>query len=132
MKETIENSQEGTDVFLISFLKTFAAVREVLKIDFEDEKQKMENVYNSLAQMLSAISGLFPSERRDFLDLVAGLVSDEFNEYQFVSPEQTLQIDPDIHDAHGVGSGTVKEGKTFAVIRKSTRKAVKYAEIKVN
>jgi hypothetical protein len=65
------------------------------------------------------------------LDLLAVACSAKFKLYKFISPEESLQVDPRIHSATALGGSTIKEGISFAVIKKDTMQTVKYAEIRV-
>jgi len=131
LKETLDNKDDSIPVFVIRFSKGWTMLKNSVEIMKGEEKDKMEMVHTSLTALLKSISGLFLPERRPLLDIVAKFVSSKFQEYDFISPEQTLQIDPQIHNAGGLGSALIKEGITFAVIRKTSRQSVKYADIRV-
>ena len=60
------------------------------------------------------------------------IYASKFEDYIFVSPEETLQLDPNIHNARGLGSTNIVEGASYAVIRRTSRQTVIYAEVKVN
>ena len=131
LNEAIEHPQKQTAEFVIKFGKGWAFVQNALKELTGDEKENMEKVHKATIDFLEALSEARTPERRALLDLVASVINENFKEYEFISPEQTLQIDPSIHNAQGKGSAPIKEGISFAVIRKGSRQAVKYAEIKV-
>ena len=130
-KDAIQNFDKNLSSFLIKFAKGWAAIQAATALFGKDEKENMEIAHKATIYLLKSISGTFVSERRPALDLVADFISELFTEYEFVSAEQTLQVDPDIHNAHGKGATHIKEGISFAVIRKESRKAVIYADIKV-
>ncbi len=131
LRESLENKDENLSVFVTRFSKGWFYVKATMDQLRGEEKEKMEQMHNALTFLLTSISGVYLPERRPLLDAVAKLVSSKFTEYDFVSPEQTLQIDPQIHNAGGLGNAMIKEGTTFAVVRRQTRQAVKYADIKV-
>lgn len=135
--QTINDALEHTNddnisTFVLRFAKGWLGLKSQIEIIKPDsEKENMESVYATLTKMLAYISGCYISERRTILDLVAKHVNEYFSDYDFVSPEQTLNVDPEIHNASGIGSASIKEGSSFAVVRRDTKKTVKYADIKV-
>lgn len=132
LHEAMEQKDDSVGRFILRFSKGWFVLKNTLKTLGNDEKENLDKVHDALTELLAFISNTYISERRPLLDIVAKMCSKEFTSYDFISPEQTLQPDPEIHDASGVGNSTIKEGVTFAVVRKESRKAVKYAEIKVN
>ncbi len=132
MHSALEQKDSNVSRFILRFSKGWFVVKSTMKNFGDNEKENLEKLHNALTQMLSYISNTFISERRPLLDIMAQMCSNQFSEYDFISPEQTLQPDPEIHDASGLGNSTIKEGITFAVVRKESGKAVKYAEIKMN
>ena len=136
INEAVEQSRdENMSAFVMKFAKGFSALNYVLKRITESadgtQKDKLEEVYPALTELLTCISGSYISERRTLLDLVAKHCNEFFTEYDFISPEQTLNVDPEIHNASGAGNGSIKEGSSFAVVRRDTKKTVKYADIKL-
>lgn len=135
VNETLEQSKdENVPVFVMKFAKGFSTLKFVLKSTENmegSEKEKLERVYPALTELLSCVSGCYISERRTLLDFVAKHCNGYFTEYDFISPEQTLNVDPEIHNASGAGNGSIKEGSSFAVVRRDTKKTVKYADIKL-
>ncbi len=131
-KESLSNLNENLSTFLIKFGKGWMFIQAAILQFNDDEKANMKQLHQALTHLMAFISQTHIPERRPALDLVASFVSSKFSEYEFISPEQTLQVDPAIHNAQGLGSNTVKEGVSFAVIRKESRQAVIYADIKVS
>ncbi len=129
LTEAVVNEGASGKKFTFSFLKGFAFVESAVLSLGGDEKENLDILYESGRKLLSAISDIFVAERRPLLDIIANLFNSYLSTYDFISPEQTLQIDPQIHNAMGLGGGSVKEGISFAVVRRETRKAVYYAEI---
>jgi hypothetical protein len=97
----------------------------------EDTEAGMELLHHSLTVLLGKINGCAITQRRPILEIIAGMCSAKFKLYKFISPEESLQVDPRIHSATDLGGSTIREGISFAVIRKDTMQTVKYAEIKV-
>ena len=93
------------------------------------EEELMVAVHDSLSFMLFLFSGADVPSRRSFLNEIADVVNDHFSNFRFISPEQTVLIDPRIHQAEGISSQEILEGKTYAVIHNETLKTIKYAEI---
>jgi len=132
LNDATENSSDETATFIAKLGKGWTVVKKALSaLEGHQEMFNMEAVYKSTIQLLEAISGSHIAERREALDIIAEIISENFSTYEFISPEQTLQLDPAIHNAHGLGTATIKEGVSFAVIRKESRQAVKYADVKV-
>ena len=135
INEAIEQSNdENVPIFVMKFAKGFSALNYILN-SLENtekaEKEKLEIVYRSLSELLACVSGCYIPERRTLLDIIAKHCNEFFTEYDFISPEQTLNVDPEIHNASGAGNGNIKEGSSFAVLRRDTKKTVKYADIKL-
>jgi len=130
--EALEDLTEELAMFLVKFTNGWNYVKSVIVKPMPDGVEFMEKVHEALSYLMGCISGVYIAQRRLLLDLVAKACSELFTDYEFISPEQSLQIDPSVHNAEGLGGGTVKEGVTFAVIRKESRKAVKYATVIVN
>ncbi len=127
----LEEKDSNISKFILRFSKGWFVVKTTISKLGDDEKENMEKLHDATTDLLAYISNTFISERRPLLDIIAKICSKELNSYDFISPEQTLQPDPEIHDAGGLGNSTIKEGITFAVVRRDSRKAVKYAEIKM-
>jgi chromosome segregation ATPase len=129
LNEALQNKDASVGKFIVRFSKGWAYLKSSF-IQFPvDEKDKLEKVHSTLTVFLTFISGTFIPERRPLLDIIAKICSQKFDGYDFISPEQTLNLDPEIHNISGTGGGMIKEGITFAVVRRESRKAVKYAEI---
>lgn len=128
-----QTNDEKLPTFIIRFSKGWMALQYVLQGigQYPDDKAKLEAVYPALSRMMTSISGCYVSDRRTVLDLVAKHCNEFFSDYDFISPEQTLNADPEIHNASGIGNASIKEGLSFAVVRRDTKKTVKYADIKV-
>jgi hypothetical protein len=128
--DAYKNGGKAGAKYVFGYLKGFVSLEESLLAIGGDEKENMEKIFLTSKNILTFTSDVFVSERRPILDLTASLINKYLSTYDFVSPEQTLQIDPTIHNADGLGGMQVKEGVTFAVVRRETRKAVFYATIK--
>lgn len=129
-----ESAQSDEDVsdFIINFSKGWMLLNSVVDNLPQDEKQALDLVHAALSKCLEYLSNCYISERRTILDYLASHVSSYFASYDFISPEQTLNIDPEIHNAGGMGNARIKEGISFAVVRRDTKKTVKYADIRVS
>lgn len=129
-----QGGDDGLPAFVTKLAKGWAALQYVLKTsaDIADDKVKLDAVYPALTNLLSCISGCYVTDRRMVLELVAKHCNEFFSDYDFISPEQTLNADPDIHNATGLGNAQIREGVTFCVVRRDTKKTVKYADVKVN
>lgn len=129
LKEGYKNGGRNGAKFTYGFLKGFVAIEETIINLGSDEKENLDLLHEAGKSLLGQITELTVPERRPILDVVANMFNSYLHTYDFVSPEQTLQIDPTIHNAEGLGGSVVKEGLSFAVVRRETRKTVFYAEI---
>jgi hypothetical protein len=130
LKEEMTHPTEDYAGFITGFLEGWQLVSEALDNTTDDEAG-MESVHLALTDLLEKISEKTITQRRPILEVIAGHCSEKFKLYKFISPEESLQVDPRIHSATALGGSTIKEGITFAVIKKDTMQTVKYAEIKV-
>ncbi len=129
LHDAYKNDTRNGAKFVFGFLKGFVIVENTILQLGDDEKENLEALNNSGRNLMTEISELSVSERRPILDIVANMFNNYLQNYDFVSPEQTLQIDPSIHNVEGMGGTVVKEGLSFAVLRRETRKTVYYADI---
>lgn len=127
--DSYKNGDKNGKEFTLKFFKGFVWINNAIENVVEDEKENLEYFNTAGKNFLTDISGTNSAERRPLLDIVATMINTHFNDYDFISPEQTLQIDPSIHNAEGMGGTSIKEGLSFAVVRRETRKAVYYADI---
>lgn len=120
--------------FVTKLAKGWSALQYVLHStsDMTDDKAKLDIVYPALSNLLTCVSGCYVSDRRMILELVAKHCNEFFSDYDFISPEQTLNADPDIHNATGLGNAQIREGVSFCVVRRDTKKTVKYADVLTN
>lgn len=130
LKESLQNPSEEPANFIIAFLKGWKYFTEQLEKTGKEEKENIDIAQEACRELLKNISGKYMPERRAILDAVADYVNTYFNEFIFISPEQSLQIDPSIHNAKGVGGSRIKEGVSFAVLRKDNKQTYYYADIK--
>jgi hypothetical protein len=130
LKEEMSSPTEDYPGFVTGFLEAWPAVLAALNAVTDDEAG-MEAVHLSLTNMLEKIAEKNITRRRAILEIIAAMCSAKFKLYKFISPEESLQVDPRIHSATALGGSTIREGVTFAVVRKDTMQTVKYAEIKV-
>ena len=129
-----QGGDDGLPSFVTRLAKGWASLQYVLQTSAEigDDKEKLEVVYPALTNLLACISGCYVTDRRMVLELVAKHCNEFFSDYDFISPEQTLNADPDIHNATGLGNAQIREGVTFCVVRRDTKKTVKYADVLTN
>lgn len=129
LKEAYASGEKSSRKFVFAFLKAFVFVEEGLMSVGSDELENLKILYSAGQKLLSNIKDVFATERRLILDVVAEMFSSEFENFRFLSPEQSLQIDPAIHNVEGVGGTSIKQGLSFAVIRKDTQKTVYFADV---
>lgn len=131
MKEAMNNPSDELKSFITAFIQGWLIFKEEVLKFTNDEKANIDIAQKGGRELLNSISGCYIPERRAILDKVAEYISSFFTEYLFISPEQSLQIDPSIHNANGIGGSRVKEGVSFAVLRKENKQTYQYADIKV-
>lgn len=131
LKEASEEPIKGTDEFIINFISGMSGFLFVAGKSYPSDHEKIESISESLRNLLAKLKGLYVSQRRPLLDEIAKIAGNFNENYIFISPEETLQIDPAIHNAKGIGGSRVKEGVSFAVVEKNTRKTIIYADITV-
>ncbi len=129
LAEAFKNSGKNGQKFALSFLKGFVFIENAIMELGDDEKENLNILHKATTLLLAEISETNAPERRPLLDIIANFCNSYLSAYDFISPEQTLQIDPLIHNAEGIGGTVVKEGISFAVVRRDTRKTVFYADI---
>ncbi len=129
LNDNFNGNDITTILFSVNFLGFWPSLTNTIADFGTNQKENMERIYTVLTLLLSVLRGLHPPHRRDILDLTAEYVNAYFSDYKFISPEQTLQIDPNIHNAEGIGGKLILEGRSFVVIRADTGKTVKFADI---
>ncbi|MBU0764911.1 MAG: hypothetical protein KJ607_08760 [Bacteroidetes bacterium] len=129
--EALESPSEAMEGFLLGLIRGWLAVKDGLFRLTEDEEANVTIMQDILRDLLEGISGFYIPQRRSFLDTIALIINRRFESFEFISPEQTLQVDPTIHNAKGLGSSKIVEGVSFAVIRKHNRQTYLYADVKV-
>jgi hypothetical protein len=118
--------------FLSAFAGAWTELRQQVAALTRAGTPDLHRLHAALSEFLTRLSGQHLPQRRPLLDQVARWASGFFEDYVFVSPEESALVDPAIHNAHGLGSGQILEGLSFAVIRRQSRVAVLYADVKVH
>jgi hypothetical protein len=117
--------------FIIKLLPSLWGLAGVLSDQLRDNEENRGRIDAALMKVLAAITGLHIINRREVLDAIAKVCSDSTGNWVFVSPESSLVVDPAIHNAKALSGTTVKEGISFAIIRKDSRQTIKLADITV-
>ena len=128
-KEAYLSGDKNAKTFVMAFLKNFVLIENAYLNLGEDETENMQILYQAGSKLLKNIAGKYASERRMMLDTLADFFTSLLETYKFISPEQTLQIDTQIHNAEGLGGNTIRYGLSFAVVRKETGKTVIFADV---
>lgn len=132
LREDLSAPTDALTPFVLALGEAWMHLRnDILSRLSTDESQNMERIHAQLTKLLTAISGLYVTCRRSVLDKLAYICSAPLPTYQFVSPEETLQVNPAIHSADGLGSSNIREGISFAILRRDTRQTIRYADVKV-
>ncbi|MEO5357987.1 MAG: hypothetical protein H7844_11910 [Nitrospirae bacterium YQR-1] len=127
--ELSESNNPAATVFIIRLCKCIREFQDIISKGAGSEKELMENVYHWSISFLHEVSGMYFTERKNIMNAIGRVLSSYFENYDFISPEDSLHVDPKIHDVRGLGGKTVKEGKSFLVLRKDTRQTVLLAQI---
>ncbi len=131
LNESLGNEDIELNNFYAAFTKNIIRIDRRLKEQYADEEKKIEILSNDLRVLLADISGIQIPQRRPLLDTLARMLNKHVLEFIFVSPEESLQIDPEIHIPDRQGGSLVREGISYAVLRKQNRQTYIYADIKV-
>ncbi|MDQ1351800.1 MAG: hypothetical protein QG657_2105 [Acidobacteriota bacterium] len=129
LHEALENPTENTSLFVVRWCRGWADLKPMPHREYDTEEELLSMLYDALTGFLSRVSGIFIPQRRPLLKELAKIVSRELTTYEFLSPEETRQVDPAVHVVPKTGGTTIKEGISFAVIRKTTRQTVRYAQV---
>lgn len=129
LTESYNSVDKQNKEFVISFIRGAQFFISAIDKITDDEKENLTRLYDATTQMFKVIQGKFATERRPLLDKIAAICNNYLKDYDFISPEQSLQIDTHLHNAEGKGGTMVKEGLSMAVVRRDTRKTVYYADI---
>ncbi|MBF0239975.1 MAG: hypothetical protein HQM12_19920 [SAR324 cluster bacterium] len=131
LKESLEKPSDTVAPFILGFCHGWIGLKSYLIAPGESEEIWIRKTNEQIAKLLLHMTGLFIPQRRDVLNEVAKLVSLHSHKYDFISPEDSLQIDPKLHKAEGLGSLTFREAVSFVVVNRITRQTIIYADIKV-
>jgi hypothetical protein len=128
-EDALKNPAENLPEFALACGKAWSAFRQEMTRLPESEEEKMEVLHKQLSVFLKGISGQHISQRRQILDLVGKIASTCLQEHDFISPEESRQINLDMHTPIGNGE-LIREGISFAIIRREGRQVMRYAEVR--
>ncbi len=117
--------------FLLRLLRPVSDLAELLKRNPRPSEENMEMVSAALTNLLASLSGLHIVNRREVLDGIGRICSDHSDNILFISPESSLVVDPAIHNVKALHGTTVKEGLSYAILRRDSRQTIKLADITV-
>lgn len=129
LHEAFEIPSETFKEFLIAFYTAWMDFQTTLQHAQENEKTRVRFLYEELKVFLKKLNGLYITQRRALLEEVAAIASMKLQKYLFISPEETLQINPKIHNIVGGNGLQIKEGVSFAVVRKTSKQTYLYADV---
>jgi hypothetical protein len=127
--EAADAAAPDLGTFVAAFGPAWQRLRDVPSQFGTDPTDNLRRLHAALTQLLTDLAGHTLPQRRPLLDAVAQWASAHLPDYLVVSPEESLQVDPAIHNAQGIGGSTVAEGRSFAVLRRHSRTVVLYADI---
>ncbi|SOD99710.1 hypothetical protein [Spirosoma fluviale] len=127
--EAAHQSTTGLAEFLKGFVPGWTRVKAVVSHPAGEVQIDLQQAHQALTDLLAGLSGLHIPQRRALLEKVAQWASRPFPDYIFVSPEESPQPDPALHNVHGLSGSTIVEGRSFAIIRRQSRTVVMYADV---
>jgi len=129
LQEDVNELVDESYKFVSNFIIESRAIDRLSLIQIKNEEQKMNLYLKNTKEFFKAISSYQIPHRKEILNEFASLISENFIELEFVSPENYLYFDNTIH-AIPQGSGDrIVEGINFAVINKKTKKTIIYADV---
>ncbi len=131
LKQAIHDPSDDTSKFMLGFFKAWTCIDKACLTKNEDESLSMHAIHSELTVLLAELSECDISLRRPILKEVARSCSHFLSTYEFISPEDSLHIDPALHNASGIGGMEISEGISYAVIRAETKQTVIYADVKI-
>lgn len=131
LKQAIHEPSDDTSKFMLQFFKAWSCVEKACLSKNDDESLHMQTIHHELTALLAALSQCYITLRRPILKEVARSCSHFLPTYEFISPEDSLHIDPALHNASGIGGMEISEGMSYAVIRAETKQTVIYADVKI-
>ena len=131
LNEAVDSAESGFSSFFPLFLNSWDELKTTLDILPEKETNKLEMLDKTLESLLTNLSNQFIPQRRALLEAIARIASEPLDNFTFISPEETLRINPEIHDVKGAGGDRIKEGRSFAIIRRKNGQIYKYAKVEV-
>lgn len=127
--EAADAASPDLGAFVARFAPAWQRLTDVPAQFGPDAPDNLRRLHAALTHLLTDLAGLALPQRRPLLDAVAQWASTHLPDYLVVSPEESLQVDPAIHNVQGIGGSTVVEGRSFAVLRRQSRTVVLYADI---
>jgi hypothetical protein len=128
-EDALKNPAENLPDFALACSKAWLAFRQETTQLPENEEERLEILHKQLSAFLKGISGQHITQRRQVLDLVGKIASTYLQAHDFISPEESRQINLDLHAPVGNGE-LVREGISFAIIRRENRQVMRYAEVR--
>jgi|GEM_PF-4086960 hypothetical protein len=125
-----ECDQEDSGEFIITFSASFRDIlttKELIKD--KPQKYKLEEIYRVSSKLLKSISNRYITNRRRILSALAEFLSEDFDDYRFISAEDYTFVDPKIHNIIVKKGQKIKESLSFCVVKKETSQTIKYADV---
>lgn len=94
-----------------------------------NEEEAVEKVDILLRKYLKNIENIDILHRREILKYIAETFSEKFIEFEFISPENSKQVNPSYHVIKGNSGLYIKKGISFLILRKKNRNVFRYAEV---
>lgn len=132
VQEAISPPVDGVSEFVVALYRAWDNFKGAWQVvDQLDEVERVQEMDRASRAFLKQMKDLFVPQRRAILEALAGIINQKMKDFVFVSPEESIQIDPKIHNTKGVLGNKIRQGISFVVIRKSSRQTYFFAEVEV-
>lgn len=128
-EDALKNPADNLPEFALACSKAWLAFRQETAQLPTQEEERLEVLHKQLSAFLKGISGQHIAQRRQVLDLVGKIASTYLQAHDFVSPEESRQINLDLHTPVGNGE-LIREGISFAIIKRENKQVIRYAEVR--
>lgn len=127
--EATKSDSEHLEDFIIPFAINSQNIIMVKKYMKNNEDSDLNMFMDEIKILLKSISGKYIPQRKELLEELAKTISRNFEELEFISPEEYTYVEPKLHNIPTGGGQKVIEGKSFAVIKAETKQTIIYADI---
>ncbi len=128
--EASKSDSDNLSAFIIPFAIYSQNIYKLKKYTTNDVNSDIQLYLDEVKALLKSISGVYIPQRKKLLEALAELISTNFKDIKFISPEEYNFVEPSVHNIPSSGGQKVVEGISFAVVQKDTNQTIIYADIK--